>query len=532
MNRYCWLIIILIVGYCIPAKSQTQPKRPLSDSIYLTIDLNPGHHPTIYWAPPVFDPLYPNPTGYIIYKRIVNAINPLPGLRVPIDTVGPGITSYTDNLSDGNIERLTYCLASLGPTRASEYTSYHSSIFIKSFYDSCYNQLKLSWDTTNYLGWGNRIKKYDVYTSNSPNLASFSLLTSLPGNDPEVTITNVVENSDYYVYVKATKDTTGTGGTPFVTTSNIFYKRTTMPIHPASMSIDSIIAEDKRINIYFKIDPTTGLKKFQVVRWEHPDSIKSIFSRKILHAFSDPTKTFYADTVDNWAARTRPFFYKIDALNTCLRIVKVSNHTNAITPNVLAGKGLKNKIEWDELYIDTAINEHKKDSVKYRVIRYAFRTAPEPPVFLPETDKLELIDDVNDLAGETDPYSIKFCYQIEATETDTVLKVVMFSRSRIQCVEIIPGVTMPDAIIPTDYTSNFGNSRNILVPIITFRADYSISVYNRWGNLIFYGENKGWNGYFSSGELAKEGTYIYRLVVHTLGNRDVIKEGSFVVIYK
>ena len=33
-----------------------------------------------------------------------------------------------------------------------------------------------------------------------------------------------------------------------------------------------------------------------------------------------------------------------------------------------------------------------------------------------------------------------------------------------------------------------------------------------------------------NGELAKEGTYIYRLVVRTEGNKDVIKEGSFVVV--
>lgn len=529
MNRKYWILIFFYLGFNVVSYSQIEdrPQRPTFD--YLTIDLNTGH-PTLYWTPPPHDPLYPDPIGYIIYRKNMDPLNP--NHPIQVDSVLNGNTTFFTDTADGNKRRLIYEIASKGPKRTGIQTLEHSNIFITAVYDSCNHKIDLSWEKdNNYHGWYNRIKKYDVYISNNSNLATFTLLTSLLGNNPHTNILNVIENQNYFVYVEATKDTTGLGGIPYVTKSNLFHIKTTMRKHPATMTIDSIIAEDTKTTLYFKIDPNTGLRNFQIVRWENADSVKSIFTKKILNTFDNPNETVYADEADSWAARTRPFYYKIDALNGCLNVVKTTNHANSITPKVLAEKGMKNRIEWDQLYVDTAIDARKTNEVHYRVIRYAYKTTSESPFFLPETDQLEQIDDVHSLEG--DGYSIKFCYQIEAFERNILGQSSMYSRSRIQCVDIIPGVTMPDAIIPTDYSdlNGTGNPRNVLTPTITFKADYALSIYNRWGNLIFYGENKGWNGILSDGQLAKEGSYIYRLVVHTLGNRDVIKEGSFVVIY-
>jgi hypothetical protein len=297
------------------------------------------------------------------------------------------------------------------------------------------------------------------------------------------------------------------------------------------MRVDSIVAEDQKVNIYFQIDPSTEITDFRVVRWENSDSVKSIFSKKELNKFSDPSITYFADSADSWAARTRPFYYKVDALNSCPKVVKITNHANSITPKVQS-RGMINNIQWDQLFIDTA-RENIGNYARYRVIRQAYTTTPLAPVYLPETDQLEITDDVHGFEGQG--YSIQFCYRIEGFEINTSGDTVMLSRSRMQCTEIVPGVIMPDAIIPTDNShpnSATGNSRNTLVPIITFRANYTLSVYNRWGNLIFSGENEGWNGRLSNGQFAKEGAYVYRLVVHTSGNNDVIKTGNVTVIYK
>jgi gliding motility-associated-like protein len=302
-----------------------------------------------------------------------------------------------------------------------------------------------------------------------------------------------------------------------------------MPIRPNSMAVDSIIAEDRKVNIYFQIDQTTEFKRFQVNRWEQSDSIKSIFSRKMLGEFQDPKINYFGDTLDSWTARTRPFFYKIDAINTCTQVVKKTNLANTIIPKV-HNRGLTNHIEWEKLYIDTSLIQHKNNYTRYRITRYAYTDIAMPPVYLPETDQLEIIDDVHEFEGRTPSYSVKFCYQIEGFERDLSGSVVMLSRSRIQCTEVVPGVIMPDAIIPNDTYVNNGNARNIFVPIITFKADYSLSIYNRWGNLVFEGRNTGWNGIIN-GRMAKEGTYVYRLVINTSGNKDLVKTGNVTVIY-
>ncbi len=518
MNRISWLILFLLLCFGIITKAQ-KPQRPTLD--YITIDLTTGH-PTIYWTPPPLGiPLFPDPTGYIIYKRIVDALSPL-GRNEPIDTVLPGVTSYTDLNSDGNTERLTYLIASNGPTEPSQLTSLHSNIFITPSYDTCNHRIKLDWLL--YQGWNNETISPYYYLYDWTSSTLIDSINKFAGNYS----VNVVENQNYYFYLKAKRN-----DKPFTTFSNLAHLETKMPKHPASMYIDSILAEDKKINIYFRIDPTTELTDFRVVRWENSDSIKSIFSKKELFRFSEPTKTYFADEADSWAARTRPFYYKVDALNICPKIVKVTNHSNSITPKVQS-KGMVNSIQWDQLFIDSS-KVNKGNYALYRVIRYAYKATPMPPVNLPLTDQLEITDDLHGPEFEGQGYLIKFCYQITGYEINTSNDTVMLSRSRIQCTEIVPGVTMPDAIIPTDNNHPngiTGSSRNILAPIITFVANYTLSVYNRWGNLIFNGENEGWNGQLSNGQLAKEGAYVYRLVVHTSGNSDVVKTGSVTVIYK
>lgn len=523
MFRKCWFTTFLLFVFYLGSIAQVvfdSPKMPTFNNL-TTADVTTGI-PTLNWTPPTPDPQYYDPTGYIIYRKYYDALNPN-GIYQAIDTVNdPAITTYTDNSAISfNNGRYTYAIASKGPTLPSQITEPHSNIFINSFYDSCFHKLDLSW--TKYEGWGNHIEKYDVFIGNNPNPATYTLHTTLPGTSNRISIMNVVENSDYYFYVRAKKL-----NEPFTTFSNLYHRRTSMPLHPSSMVIDSIIGGDTKIELYFKIDTATKLENFQVVRWEFSDSVKSIFTSKTLFTFNDKTLNYYADENDSWAARTRSFYYKIDALNSCPKIVEVTNHANSITLSVHADDGMINAIKWDELYVDRAIPSRASNNVLYNVIRYAYKNVATPPVIIRQTDQLEISDTVKNFQGQG--YSIKFCYQIEAIERNTLLQTTLLSRSRIQCVDIIPGVRMPDAIMPND--TKFGGVRNILAPTITFLATYSLNVYNRWGSLVFSGENKGWNGYLPNGELAKEGTYIYRLIVHTEGNKDVIKEGSFVVVYK
>jgi len=63
--------------------------------------------------------------------------------------------------------------------------------------------------------------------------------------------------------------------------------------------------------------------------------------------------------------------------------------------------------------------------------------------------------------------------------------------------------------------------------------DYQLSVYNRWGEIIFRSDNPeiGWNGYLESGNVAPQGIYPYVIEFKSEVDTPVTKSGNLNVIY-
>lgn len=66
--------------------------------------------------------------------------------------------------------------------------------------------------------------------------------------------------------------------------------------------------------------------------------------------------------------------------------------------------------------------------------------------------------------------------------------------------------------IPNAFSPNGDGINDIFKPILTNVVDYEISIFNRWGEKVFYSENpeKGWDG-FIQGKKASNGVYLYIL---------------------
>jgi len=524
------LLFFTLIYFGCYAQTFNKPKEPTFD--YLTIDIASGQ-PILHWTAPSFDPQYPNPIGYIIYR------GSLLGSTMTffeIDTVGQNTFTYTDINANGNNERLHYKIASLGLTEPSRLSPEHAQIWLTTKYDSCNAKLDLYWDHYYNLdinGWSNpNRKKYQLYWSNSPDINSFQLLSdSISIFTNKYSISNVQENTNYYFYLTLERK-----DKPYKTYSNLNHIFTKMAIHPDYMYLDSIIAKEKGMYIYYKIDPFTEIKNFKLIRWEHADTSRSIFSAKIIEEFSDPTKTHSIDSNDNWAARTRKFYYKIDAYNGCNAVIKTTNLCNTIIPKVRP-KGIKVHLEWDTLLIDTERQPFRQgNNVEYIVYRQAYTqnediTGPgELNIAASGISEAVFDDDLSSFKGHDPLYKIIFKYFIEAIERRPDNSGITFVRSREAIIEILPDVIMPTAIAPNSSISNNNRSRNIFEPIISFDAKYTLTIYDRWGGIIYYG-NQGWNGQNKNGEYVKEGTYIYRLVITTDDSGDVIKEGSVSVVY-
>lgn len=508
---------LIVAGLC-HAQTTSEPK-PLPPT-FQRLTLEPGSGiPTFFWTPPNYNPLYPPPTGYIIYKQIIDELgNIIP--NEAIDTVPANQFSYTDFASSGLTGQVRYALASDGPDDHSTLTPQHGSIFLTAKYDSCSNEIDLQWG--HYFGWGNRIEKYSVYIGTQRDWTDLPEVGAANGNLNAFSHT-VEPNSLYLIYIKAKKT-----GEEVFSLSNAVTVDTRMALWPDYITIDSIIAGDNKTDIHFTIDPYSELKNFAIFRWSVPlENSTAVFNQKKLFEFTDPTINFFSDESDAWDARSRPFYFRVNSYDGCKRIATVSNATNSIPLRVVT-RGLENSLTWNKLHYS------KNNPILYKVYRIAYGDTPLPPEQIYESTNYSdttIVDNVSVLEGLG--LNTTFCYYAEALEFKDGNEISILSRTRLVCTEVTPEIVMPSAIDPL---SNImgptgGNPRNYFAPTISFNSNYTLTIYNRWGGIVFVGNNEGWNGYAQNGELAKEGSYIYRLEVHSEYKRTIVRTGHLTVMY-
>ena len=281
------------------------------------------------------------------------------------------------------------------------------------------------------------------------------------------------------------------------------------------MIVDSIIARDLHTEIRFKIDRNTEYRNFSLVRWRQvilhwPFSLPKPFEFEDPHARS-------LSTVRCVTARSKPFFFKVTEGWLLLeRGVKLSklNHCQGVHQRD------------DEFnYLGPYTKNMDPSVILYRVT-YADVQYP-PELIFPLTMNFRLLTTCRVWRAG----SPQICYYVQANEYVNDRPLVT-SLSRMVCTEVIPDVVMPNAIDPlSDYSSAGHFTRNNFAPIITFKANYRLTIYNRWGGIVFNGTNEGWDGKLANGEYAKEGAYIYRLEVFSETKRTITKTGSLTVIY-
>ncbi|HXP48678.1 MAG TPA: T9SS type B sorting domain-containing protein, partial [Bacteroidia bacterium] len=74
--------------------------------------------------------------------------------------------------------------------------------------------------------------------------------------------------------------------------------------------------------------------------------------------------------------------------------------------------------------------------------------------------------------------------------------------------------TCGTAWIPNAFTPNHDGLNDVFAPKGQCILTYTMWVFNRWGTLIFKGDNTGWDGRVN-GRMVQEDTYVYELIVTT-----------------
>ncbi|MFT5828462.1 MAG: gliding motility-associated-like protein, partial [Bacteroidia bacterium] len=139
--------------------------------------------------------------------------------------------------------------------------------------------------------------------------------------------------------------------------------------------------------------------------------------------------------------------------------------------------------------------------------------------------EFEYIDDISAFANQQGT----FCYKVEAEYTFTPpigLVESLSSSSNVNCIEQRPSVYIPNAIAPNGINNEFK-------PLIVFGdpRNYSMQIFNRWGELIFKGNdpNSGWFG-TNNGSPVPTGGYPYVIQFTASDGANIVKKGIVTVI--
>jgi gliding motility-associated-like protein len=135
---------------------------------------------------------------------------------------------------------------------------------------------------------------------------------------------------------------------------------------------------------------------------------------------------------------------------------------------------------------------------------------------------VSIIDTTAFIDSQTRERGNPYCYRVIARKAGSG-SLVSVSNSR--CVNSESAIFVPDAFTPNNDQEN-----DVFRPKGSYVLDYSIKIYNRWGELVFESNDRQrpWNGQYN-GEPAPQGVYQY--VIRVEGTEGIIsKSGSVTLI--
>ncbi|MGZ5283572.1 MAG: T9SS type B sorting domain-containing protein, partial [Bacteroidia bacterium] len=115
-----------------------------------------------------------------------------------------------------------------------------------------------------------------------------------------------------------------------------------------------------------------------------------------------------------------------------------------------------------------------------------------------------------------------FCYKVEAVESGTNIN----SFSTVTCLQQEPIVYIPNAFTP-DLADGINDKFR---PEGLYIKSFKISIYNRWGQLVYENNNaEGWNGKYR-GKYAPTDIYLYKIIVESYSGVESFFNGTVILL--
>ncbi len=109
-------------------------------------------------------------------------------------------------------------------------------------------------------------------------------------------------------------------------------------------------------------------------------------------------------------------------------------------------------------------------------------------------------------------------YTYLSPETTTTYKLFTQNQCQVDSTSLTVLVGSCGTYIPNTFSPNGDSQNDIFQPKVS-GADFTITIYDRYGNVIYFSENnEGWDGTFN-GELANNGIYLYHIKTKDLSSK-------------
>lgn len=443
----------------------------------------------------------PEAYAYVISKN-------LPAGTTIIDTVING-TTYIDTSARANEQVETYYVTALDRCgNGSLIPPAHSTLLLKAVGASaCDRTVKLEWAL--YKNWQNPIEKHEILLSE--NGGAPRKVGEAAGNATTYTFQNAGANIEYCFSVRAVERVTGNSAVSSQSclTLNVIPGITQLLLTNASVVADTLVA------VSWIWNPDAQLKNVFIQRSSNGNNFTNVNTQT-----TPPPLLNASNTLSDRGATPGQgaVYYQIKTQDACDVEITSNQVATIFLESAAHGTAGNNVLRWTNYINENASN------LTYELYRVEANAAP---VLIGTTNgnTREWTDQV-DL---TNPNQATACYYILAkavvTLPDGKMQEIQ-SRSNTACSSQEAGIYIPNAFAPN------GNNREFR-PYLQFGepVGYTMSIFDRWGNLIFETRSfsEGWDGR-SRGKDAPQGVYTYLIRLEQGEGKMIQKAGTVVLL--
>lgn len=272
-----------------------------------------------------------------------------------------------------------------------------------------------------------------------------------------------------------------------------------------------------KIDVYYYVDTLAEIENFKI----NNDYVDVAFPSKTVRkdnfdilTKSNPHK-YNQDTITD--PNNTSYYYQIIANDSCNK-----DHFSTIGRTIYLSGELadffRNEVKWNDFELENA------SITNYRLYRdYGAGMQIAGTFAAGENVFMDNVEQYYTQQGS-------FCYRIEADYTIPIPyegTASYTTSSNTMCLEQRPSIYIPNAIAPNGVNNEFK-------PVIVFGnpTNYSLRVFNRWGELLFESNNPD-NGWFGTknGTQVVSGGYPYNISFTAADGNKVQKSGIVTVIY-